>query len=148
VDDSAKRAKKMIDAEIREKELKKSDPADKGDVSVIRSDIKKKQDQMIYNLNKRVMDLTTEVAALRQNQKEREAGITQWASRTNGMIDFCYAICKKADTFMKERSATGDPFRVGSGNRFGTGGAPALNPDITGVPDPFSVDIKSGKTIA
>jgi hypothetical protein len=132
------RATKILRDSVGEKEAKNGDPADKGDVSSIRTDIKKKQDQQVHNLGQRVQTLTTKIAILENDARTAKTELSQWAERVNGMNSFCYAICKKADLFMKENANKTSPFAV-------RGPAPPLPPGAEGVgsnPNPLSVDIR------
>jgi hypothetical protein len=96
--------------------------------------IKKKQDNYVQFLGKKVDTLTTEMAVLRNQHNEFSSKLNQWADSVNGQLRFTYAICKKADLFMKEKQST-DPFAV----------APRMSPAAQkrpnaggGSDDPFS----------
>lgn len=122
----------------------------------MRADIKKKQDGFVFHLNNRLTALTAEVADL----KKQNADISAWADRQNGMVRYCYAICKNdgvkalADKHRRVGSAnpfaqfagsgqanTGDPFveegaGMGSGNEPGGYAAPAKG-GLGGAGRPF-----------
>jgi len=135
-----KQATKVLKTAVDLKNSTNGDPADKGDVTSIRADIKKKQDQQLFTLNKRVGDLTTKIAILENDARTAKSEMAQWAERVNGMNSFCYAICKKADLFMKENANKASPFAVR-----GPAAPPVVgeNPSA-GNPNPFGVDIKNG----
>jgi hypothetical protein len=132
-------AVKRLKGELAERDLKKSDPADKGDIDNVRTDIKKKQDFQLINLNQRLQKLTTEVAILNNDSKETKAAQAEWARRINGMINFCYAICMKADDFMKANKGTQDPYSVPTPRA-----KPGPSAPLGGGDDPYSNDFKAG----
>lgn len=126
-----KKFKESSDALEEEKGL----PADKGDVKKIQAQIQKKQDNFVQILNQRLDKLTTEMAVLKNSSAEFQQRLNGWADSVNGQLRFTYAICKKADLFMKE-SQSSDPFAVAPRN-----GPPPKRPDrqIGSASDPFSV---------
>lgn len=94
-----------------ELEAERSQPADKDDVRHLSTQIKKKQENYVQFLGKKIDTLTTEMAVLRNQHNEFSQKLNQWADSVNGQLRFTYAICKKADLFMKEKQST-DPFAV------------------------------------
>lgn len=126
-----KKFKESSDADL----AKMDEPADKADVRRIQQQISKKQESYVYSLAQKVDKLTTEVAVLRNDNNNFQQGLRQWADSVNGQLRFTYAICKKADLFMKEKQSN-DPFAVAPRSQ-----GPTSRRDVVlgGADDPFSV---------
>ena len=129
--DVIKRFKETSDADF----AKMDQPADKAHVRKIQTQINKKQEAYVYSMGQKLDKLTTEIAVLRNDNNTFQQGLRQWADSVNGQLRFTYAICKKADLFMKEKQSS-DPFSV----------APRLNAptsrrdiELGSSSDPFSI---------
>jgi len=121
---------------------KGTEPADKEDVRQIKTQIQKKQESYVHALAQKIDKLTTEIHGVRNSQNEFQTRLNQWADSVNGQLRFTYAICKKADLFMKEKQST-DPFSVTPR----IGAAPKrVDTEIGSPSDPFAINTRDWRS--
>lgn len=91
-------------------------PADKGDVTKLRADIKQKRDGYVFHLGKELQELKAVVS----EHTKTLADMAGWADKINGMTRYTYAICKndgvKALADKHRTRTTGNPYGLFAGS--------------------------------